>query len=91
MHVRLIGDAHDVTGFSLAGLDCAECHTRAELMRAIDAARLDADIAVIVVSPATAGLAPELIEEMREASRLPITVVLPPRPEAEDTSGEVSP
>lgn len=78
MHVRLIGDAHDVTGFALAGVESEECHTRAEVVDALDAACHDPDVAIVVVSPDMAALADDVISEMRESTHLPITIVLPP-------------
>jgi vacuolar-type H+-ATPase subunit F/Vma7 len=80
MHARFIGDARDGTGFSLAGVPAAECQSRAELVDALESARLDPDVAIIVVAPATAALAPDVIERMRDATRLPITIVLPDGP-----------
>ncbi len=83
MHVRVIGDGHDVTGFGLAGVESEECHTRGELVDALDAARHDPQVAIIVVSPAAAALADDVIGRMRESAHLPITIVLPERPASE--------
>lgn len=79
MHLRFIGGAHDGTGFSLAGVDSIECRSRAELVDALDAARHDPHVAVVVVGSEVAGLAGDLIAVMRDATRLPITIVLPAR------------
>lgn len=79
MQVRFIGDARDAIGFSLAGVDSVDCHSRGELVDALEAARLDRDVAIVVVSPAAAALAEDLIERMRNATDLPIALVLPDR------------
>lgn len=79
MHLRYIGGAHDGTGFALAGVDSVECRSRAELVDALDAARRDPLVAVIVVGAEAATLAEDVIAGMRDAARLPITVVLPGR------------
>jgi vacuolar-type H+-ATPase subunit F/Vma7 len=78
MYVRVIGEARDVTGFALAGLDAAECHTRGEVIAALDSARRDPEVAIVVLSPAVAALAEDVVEEMRDIPGLPITIVLPP-------------
>jgi vacuolar-type H+-ATPase subunit F/Vma7 len=78
MHVRLIGDAHHATGFALAGVESDECHTRAEVVGALEAARQDPDVAIVMVAPELAALADDVVGEMRESSHLPITIVLPP-------------
>jgi vacuolar-type H+-ATPase subunit F/Vma7 len=87
MHIRLIGDTHDVTGFALAGVESEECHTRAELVSALDAARHDPGVAIVVVSPGTAALAEDVIQDMRSAAHLPITIVLPERHAPEAAGG----
>ena len=81
MHIRLIGDLHDVTGFALAGVEGEECHSRAELVEALDVARHDPDVAIVVVSPGVAALAQDVIDDMRATPHLPITIVLPGRQE----------
>jgi vacuolar-type H+-ATPase subunit F/Vma7 len=91
MHVRLIGDVHDATGFSLAGVESEECHTRAEAVSALDAARHDPGVAIIVVSPGIAALAADVIDQMLEAARLPITIVLPERPAGGHVAAGVQP
>jgi vacuolar-type H+-ATPase subunit F/Vma7 len=83
MHVRLLGDTHDVAGFALAGIDSEACGTRAELVRALDSARHDPAVAIVVVSPGVAALAADVIARMRESAHLPITVVLPEPPDEE--------
>ena len=83
MHVRLLGDRHDVTGFALAGVDSEECRTRAQLLTALERARHDPGIAVVIVSPRVAALAGDVIQDMRDAPHLPITIVLPELPESE--------
>jgi vacuolar-type H+-ATPase subunit F/Vma7 len=77
MHVRLIGDAHDVTGFALAGVEGEECHSRADVVRALDAACHDPGVAIVVIAPDLAALADEEVKRMRDAAHLPITIVLP--------------
>lgn len=79
MHVRFIGDARDAIGFSLAGVDSVDCQSRGELVDALEAARLDRDVAIVVLSPAAAALVEDVIERMRNATDLPIPLVLPDR------------
>ena len=79
MHVRFIGDTRDAIGFSLAGVDSVDCHSRGELVDALEAARHDRDVAIVVLSPAAAALAEDVIEPMRNATDLPIALVLPDR------------
>ena len=83
MHVRLFGDASDVTGFALAGVESQECGTRAELVRALDEARRDPSVAIVMVSPVVAALAGDVIQQMRESAQLPIAIVLPDRADAQ--------
>jgi vacuolar-type H+-ATPase subunit F/Vma7 len=91
MHVRLLSGAHDVTGFALAGVDSEECRTRAELLDALDRARRDPEIGIVVVSPELAALAGDAIEALRDSPHLPITIVLPDLPDAERAAQEAEP
>jgi vacuolar-type H+-ATPase subunit F/Vma7 len=75
--MKIIGDPLDVVGFGLAGVDAVACPTRADLEHAIEEAQGDASLALLIVSPGAAALAPDLIARLRESPRLPITVVLP--------------
>jgi vacuolar-type H+-ATPase subunit F/Vma7 len=79
MRIRLLGDAHDATGFALAGVDGVTCRTRDTLLAALDAAMRDPDVGVIMVSPSAAALAPDQIGRDRDRAKLPIIVVLPER------------
>ena len=82
MGIRLLGNRQDAIAFGLAGLDSVECLTRADLVAALDEARHDPDVALIVVAPAAAALGADVVEALRETTHLPIIVVLP-RPERE--------
>ena len=86
MHVRLLGDADDVTGFALAGVAGEECHNREEALAALDRARHDPDVAILVLSPVVAALVEDVVEPMRDATSLPITIVLPGVPACDPTS-----
>jgi vacuolar-type H+-ATPase subunit F/Vma7 len=77
MGIRLLGNRQDAIAFGLAGLDAVECRTRADLIAALDDVRGDPHVALVVVAPAAAALGADLVEEMREATHVPITVVLP--------------
>lgn len=83
MHIRVIGDAQDVTGFALAGIQGEECRTRAELVHAIENLRHDPDVGVVLLSAAVAALGDDVVSEMRNRTDLPITIVLPPAPARE--------
>jgi vacuolar-type H+-ATPase subunit F/Vma7 len=88
MQIRLIGDSHDAIGFGLAGVVGTACHTRPELLQALDDVEHDADVALLVLSSEAAALGPDVIERLRGSVHLPITIVLPPTepPEAEETT-----
>jgi vacuolar-type H+-ATPase subunit F/Vma7 len=88
VQVRLIGDARDVTGFALAGVESQECETGAGFVRALDEARRDPDVAIVVVSASLASFAEDLIEEMRESVHLPIVIVLPALPADDPAAAE---
>ena len=83
MHVRLLGGPHDVTGFALAGVDGEECGTRAQLLAALDRARHDPGVGILVLSPEVAALAGDEIRDLRDSPHLPITIVLPGLPAAD--------
>jgi vacuolar-type H+-ATPase subunit F/Vma7 len=83
MQIRLIGDPHDVAGFGLAGIAGTECHTRPELLEALEAAEHDPDVALLVLSSEAAALDAGAIDRLRGSLHLPITIVLPPKSEAE--------
>jgi vacuolar-type H+-ATPase subunit F/Vma7 len=87
MRVRLIGDTQDVTGFALAGIDSQACTTRAELVRALDAACHNPAVAIVMVSAAVAALAGDEIQHMRDSAHLPIAIVLPERSASERAPG----
>jgi vacuolar-type H+-ATPase subunit F/Vma7 len=87
MHVRLIGDTQDVTGFSLAGIDSRECRSRAELVRALDDACHDPSVVIVMVSAAVAALADDEIQHLRDSAHLPIAIVLPERSASEGAPG----
>ena len=80
MHIRVIGDARDVTGFGLAGIGSEECHTRAELVHALENLRHDSDVGVVLLSAAVAALGDDVVSEMRNSTDVPITIVLPQAP-----------
>ena len=77
MDIRMIGNRQDAIAFGLAGLDAVECRTRPQLIAALDHARDDPSVALVIVSPSVAALGADIIARLRESSRLPITVVLP--------------
>lgn len=83
MHVRLLGDLQDVTGFALAGVEGTECGTRAELIRALEDARRDPSVAVVMLSARVAALADDVVRDMHGAAQLPIAIVLPDLSETE--------
>lgn len=78
MQLRLIGDARDVTGFALAGIEGVECGTRDEVAAALDHSVCDGTAGIVLVSHESAALAPEELERFRRAAGAPIVVVLPP-------------
>ena len=77
MHIRMIGDGHEVIGFALAGVEARACHTRPELAAALEDAGHDPGVGIIMLSAGAAALDRDLVDRLRESSRLPVTIVLP--------------
>lgn len=77
MVIRMLGNRQDAIAFGLAGLDVVECRTGREAVAAIDAARRDPRVALVIVSSAVAALGGDAIVRRCDSSGRPITVLLP--------------
>jgi vacuolar-type H+-ATPase subunit F/Vma7 len=75
--MAVIGTVEDVAGFALAGIPGQVCDTGPVVREALDAARRDREVAVIVLSAEAERLAPDAVRAAREAGGLPLVVVLP--------------
>lgn len=75
--MRLIGDAGDALGFSLAGVESVVVRNRREAERALAAVEAETDVALLLVSASVEDLRPRALERIRHRRGLPALVVLP--------------
>ena len=78
MRIFVLGDAPDVRGFALAGVDGA-CPEDRETARAFLAKAVDADppVGLLLLSERIAGLLPREIDRLERSDRPPAVLVLP--------------
>lgn len=80
MRAYLISDNHDtLVGMRLAGIEGIVVHGQEETSRAMTAARLMEDIAIVAITEKAASLIPDTIQRLREQGDLPIVVEIPDR------------
>ena len=80
MRAYLISDNHDtLVGMRLAGIEGIVVHGAQETSRAMTAALLMSDVAILAVTEKAAQHVPDIIQRMREGGDLPIVVVIPDR------------
>lgn len=80
MRAFLISDNHDtLVGMRLAGIEGIIVHGRDETSRALKAALLDQDIAILAVTEKAAAIVPDIMQSVREQGELPIVVEIPDR------------
>ncbi len=78
MKIVLLGDADDVRGFALAGVDGHVCQDRGAVESAL--ARIGAhaaEMGLVLISAAVAGLASRAIERLRAQEGSPAVIILP--------------
>ncbi len=75
MAIRLLGNHQDVLAFGLAGLDVVECRSRGDMMDALGAASSEPHVALLILAPSVAALAPDLVARLSESTTLPIVVM----------------
>lgn len=80
MRAFLISDSHDtLVGMRLAGIEGMVVHGQSETSRALTAALLMEDIAILAITEKAAALVPDIIQKQREHGDLPILVEIPDR------------
>lgn len=80
MRAYLISDNHDtLVGMRLAGIAGVVVHGLEETSRAVREAIEMEDVAILAVTEKAAALIPDLMQQLREQSDLPIVVEIPDR------------
>jgi vacuolar-type H+-ATPase subunit F/Vma7 len=77
MRVAIVGDADEVRGFALAGVEpivCEDGTTTAEMLERLEE---DRDLGVIVITAHTARLAPRQVAHLQERVAPPVPCLLP--------------
>lgn len=77
MKIRLVGDADDVLGFSLAGVEGFIVRDRRQAEQALAAVEADGGVGLLLVSASIEDLRPRALERIRRRGVLPALVVLP--------------
>jgi len=76
--IVLLGDADDVRGFALAGVEGHVCHDQGAAESALaQIARHAAEVGLVLVSPAVAGLASHALERLYRQEEGPAVLMLP--------------
>jgi vacuolar-type H+-ATPase subunit F/Vma7 len=86
MRLSVIGTAEDVIGFALAGSPGLVCATGVEVAAALDRECRDPEVALVLVSSDSAGLAPDAVQRWRAAGA-PLVIVLPATERADEGAG----
>jgi len=80
MRYFLIADNVDtLTGLRLAGVEGEVVHERGEVLETIQKTLDDSETAILLITEKLAGMAPELIHEIRLYRSRPLIVVIPDR------------
>ncbi len=80
MRAYLVSDNHDtLVGMRLAGIEGVVVRTGEEAARAVTAAMLMEDVAILVVTEKITEMTPDIMQRVREQGDLPIVVVVPDR------------
>jgi len=81
VRVFVLGDADDVTGFALAGVQGGVCQTRADLHEALRQLRAGPETPVLLlVTDSVRQLDSSALERLARADRGPHLLLLPPTP-----------
>jgi vacuolar-type H+-ATPase subunit F/Vma7 len=81
MRLLVAGRAHEIRGFTLAGVETVRCDTRAQAKTIVDG--LGADIGLLIVSRWFQQAAGEHLAKIRDRSGRPIVLTLPEEREGE--------
>lgn len=79
MKIRLVGDADDALGFSLAGIEGTVPRDRREADRDLAAIETEPGVGLVLVSAAVEELGAPALERLRDRGGVPVIVILPPR------------
>ena len=82
MRIRLVGDADDALGFSLAGIESTVPRDRREADRAFTTIEAEKGVGLVLVSAAVEHLGSPALERLRRRGGIPAIVVLPGKPPA---------
>ena len=78
MRLVLLGDADDVRGFALAGVEGRVCHDRGTAESALaQIAAPGAEVGLVLISATVAGLASRALERLGRQEGSPAVVILP--------------
>jgi V/A-type H+-transporting ATPase subunit F len=92
MHIRVIGHPDAVLGFALAGVLGTPAQTEAEARSALEQAMQEPDAGLILITKDAARLLPDVVEDLKLRSSLPLIVEIPSpegTPEGEASLGEL--
>jgi len=88
----VLGDADDVAGFALAGVEGAVCNTRGEVAEALRQLRGRPEVpSLLLVSPSVARLAGSALDDFFHPDRPPHALILPETPPPLDRAGTGAP
>jgi vacuolar-type H+-ATPase subunit F/Vma7 len=88
----VLGDADDVAGFALAGIEGAVCNTRGEIAEALRQLRRRPEVpSLLLVSPSVALLAGRALEDFFHPDRPPHALILPEAPPSTGRAGSGAP
>ncbi len=80
MKMLLISDNIDTqTGMRLAGISSVVVHTKQEVTKAVEAALLDRDVGILIVTEKLGALVPELLNDIKMNYPMPLIVEIPDR------------
>lgn len=80
MKAYLVSDNHDsLVGMRLAGIEGTLVHTPEETREAVREALKTRDLAILAITEKAAGMAPEVLRQLREGGELPLVVEIPDR------------
>ncbi len=80
MRYFVISDNSDtLTGLRLAGIEGTRAKTREETLAALEAARQDPSIGILLINETLAALCPEQVNAMKMTSVRPLLVEIPDR------------
>ena len=80
MKMYLISDKLDtLTGMRLAGVKGTLAHSREEVKNAIDTARKDKDIGILLLTESLGQKFPDLVQAVRSEQKAPLLIEIPDR------------